>query len=512
MKKNFCWPVILSVLLLVGCNEISPIEDLSDIDYQAEYAVPIMNSTISIQELLEDFQDANTLLIDPDGNLRLRYAGDVITAGVDQIFENINNALPPAIPILEPGMALPLSSPDGIMIDYMELKAGKFSYFLNSPNLEPVEVTITLPELQKDGEPFTTTANLPAWSGEGQRPFVNIQDAPISLEGYTIIPLNDSVYVDYKVQTESGGEGVLEQLFVTIQDLEFSYTEGFFGTLNYEGGRDTIIIDFFDNYVGGDIYFAEPTLTFNVQNSFGFPTRSVVNVLEVFTVGGIKLPLESPIIEEGFDFPFPEPDEVGQVKSKPFVFDKDNSNIDAILGSGPTAVDYDVDAITNPDGDPNVRGFLTDSSFYNVQVEVDLPLYVNVDEFTANDTVNLDLDNINNVNKAEFKVVSENTVPLEASIQGYFLSSFGQVIDSLFSEKTLIVDGAPVDQAGFAKGSNRKEVFIHFDESRFPNIRQAEQLTLSVSFSSSGNDDTSVRINQNQNISVKVGAKLGFSN
>lgn len=509
MRQFVCFFIL--VIALFGCSQFDALEDIEGVGYTAEYAVPIMDSEITIQDLLEDFQDDNTLQVDPDGTLRFKYSGDVISATVEQVFESINDALPPAIPISMPGMALPLSSPDGIMIDTMVLKEGDFGYFLNSPNLEPVDVVMTLPQIRKDGEPFTIEVSLPAYSGSGQRPISETGDTPISLAGYEIVPLNDSVYVDYTVTTASGGEGVLEQLFVTIRDLEFTYTEGFLGTLVYEGGRDTIEIDFFDNYVKGDIYFGDPTVTFNIRNSFGIPTRSLINVFEVFTVNGEKLQLEGSAIEEGFDFPFPELNEVGLTKSKAFVFNKENSNIDVILGSGPTAVDYDVDAVTNPDGDVGIRGFITDSSFYNVQVDVDLPLLVQVDNFVARDTVELDLANLETVTEAEFKVVSINGIPLEASIQGYFVDESGQIVDSLFTSETLVVAGAPIDAEGIPTGTTRNEVLIPIEASRFPAIRSSDDLILNVSFSSTDNQQTSVWINQNQNIEVKIGAKLTVS-
>ena len=512
MRKIFWLQMILVSLLFNSCSQLDPLDDIDGLTYNTEYAIPIMNSEISIQDLLQEYEDDNTLIIDPDGGLRFQYSGNVLRANVDQVFETINDALPPAIPIVESGSALPLSSPDGITIDIMDLKAGKFGYFFDSRNTEDIEVVITMPQITKGGQPLTITESLPAYSGVGKTPVATNEDNPLSLEGYTLLPLNDSLYVDYTVKTASGGEGNIELIFLTIEDIEFSYTEGFFGTLPFEGERDTIEIDFFDNYVKGDIYFSDPTVTFNVQNSFGIPTRSLINVLDVFTVNGEKLPLESSFIETGFDFPFPKLNEVGQVKSEPFVFNKSNSNIDVILGAGPTAFDYDVDAISNPDGNQGFRGFVTDSSFYNVRVDVDLPLNVTVRDFVANDTIDLDFNNIEDVIRAEFKVVSENNIPLDASIQGYFVGINGNIVDSLFTEQTLIVEAAAIDVLGSSIiESAKKEVFVPFNENRFPSIRDAKQLILDVSFSSTDNGNIPVRINQSQNILVKVGAKLGVS-
>ena len=68
-----------------------------------------------------------------------------------------------------------------------------------------------------------------------------------------------------------------------------------------------------------------------------------------------------------------------------------NSNIDVVLGSGPIAIDYDVNADTNPEEDPSIRGFITDSSYYKVQVDVELPMYGNAIDFFTTDTFPINL-------------------------------------------------------------------------------------------------------------------------
>ena len=74
-------------------------------------------------------------------------------------------------------------------------------------------------------------------------------------------------------------------------------------------------------------------------------------------------------LRNGIDFPYPTINEVGQVKRDTFTFNNTNSNLDVVFGSGPIAVAYDVDAFTNPFGDTGLKGFITDKSFYRVQVQ-----------------------------------------------------------------------------------------------------------------------------------------------
>ena len=494
---------------LIACGPIDDLDNVDSINYDASYAVPLIDSDISIQDFLEDFEETSEIIIDPDGLIRFKYRGDVISATVEQMFESINDALPPAIPVLYDGMPLPLSSPDGIQIDYLELKKGNFIYAVESDVLEPVTVTLTMPQFTKDGDPLSLSIPVPAWSGEGQKPIGNNLLFPASLDGYTILPENDSVYINYDIVTQSGEKiESLSNIIIQLNELEFTYAEGFLGTLVYEGGRDTIEIDFFDNWVQGEVYFEEPVVTFIIENSFGIPTKSKINVFEVFTVREEKLPLESPFVTDGIEFPFPALNEVGAIKSKTFIFTKENSNIDQILGAGPLAVDYDVDAITNPDGNVGIRGFITDSSYYNVQVEVDLPLYGNITEYVTFDTFDIELNDFDEVRAAEFKLVADNTIPLEVKLQGFFVDENFQVIDSMFTAEQSVIAAAPVGADGVPTGASTAESFSAFDEPRFDAIKLAEKIIVRATFSSSNNGTVPVKIFNSQGVDVRIGAIL----
>ena len=60
---------------------------------------------------------------------------------------------------------------------------------------------------------------------------------------------------------------------------------------------------------------------------------------------------------------------------------------------------------------PLIRGFMTDSSEMNVQVEVELPMYGTASGFEARDTFGINFDSYQEFDDVEFKVVSENGIP-----------------------------------------------------------------------------------------------------
>ncbi|MCB0587653.1 MAG: hypothetical protein KDD06_20340, partial [Phaeodactylibacter sp.] len=201
--------------------------------------------------------------------------------------------------------------------------------------------------------------------------------------------------------------------------------------------------------------------------------------------------------------------EVGVIKEEKFVFNKDNSNIDVILGAGPVAIDYDVDAVTNPDSNVNIRGFITDSSYYKIRVDVDLPLYGRSINFLARDTFEIDFSNFQQMYKAEFKLVTVNSLPLDVSIQGYFIDKDGMVLDSLFEESMRVIAGAPVDSEGNASGVKEDITYIDYPEERFDKVRTAETLAIVASFSTVNDGSVSVKILESQAVQVKLGAIFG---
>lgn len=515
----------LPLLCLFSCLFVfwscsDQLEDLGNIEntqYNAAYALPVINSKIKMNDILEDFEDNATLTVAPDGLLRFQYSGDILTKNSDDVFESINETINGfgLIPLVESRQALPFALPNGLSLDRLQNKGTKLKYALANRQNVPVTITLVLPTVTLDGVPFTVTGDLPAWSGEGVPPALLNLDNPTDMTGYDLTLENDSIYIEVTTVDADGntyepGAGSVLQ----FEDFAFSYAEGYLGNVDYEGGRDTIEIDFFDNWIQGDVYFEDPVVTFNFENSFGVPTEAVVNIFNIITAEGETLPLESTFIEEGgISFPYPAIDEVGEVKNAAFVFDKNNSNIDVVLGSKPVAIDYDVNALTNPDNDATIRGFITDSSYYKVLVDVELPLYGQAANFVALDTFELNLGSYDDIDEIEWKLVTTNGLPLGVSIQGTFLDEAGNELGNLFAEESAaIVAGAAVDGEGRPTQANEVTTFINWDNNEVNTIINAKKLALRAVFSTTLELEQSVRIQSDQELEVKLGAIIKRSN
>jgi len=496
--------------LLTSCQQFEELEDLEEVAYEADFAVPLVDTRFTMEDLIESVEEASTIRIDEDGTIRLFYEGEVLTQSSEELFPPLDEAIPPVIPVVQPRLTIPLELPNETDIDRVDLKQGRLTYSFESRQPEPVSVTIRFPEFSRSGQPLTLEHELPAYSGNGPPPRVNIQDNPVDLGSYSIIPSNDSLTFEYVATTPDGDVVTLSNFLLGIQDLALSYAEGYLGTQRFEGGGDEIEIDFFEDWIQGDIFFADPQVTFAVANSIGIPTRSDVEQFEVVTVTGEVLELMSPLVETGLDFPFPEIDEVGQTKTTTFVFDKDNSNLEDILGASPISLNYQVDAISHPDQDTSIRGFITDSSFYRVDVAVNLPLFGQARNFVARDTFDFDLQEFEEVKDAEIKIVAENELPLDLEMQVFFVDGQGQVVDSLFNETEKLIAGAPVNDQGIATQVNRKVTFAPLPEEKFGPIRDLSvAMVLYIGFSTVNDGGIPAKVLAPQGVNIKMGSILG---
>lgn len=501
---------IVLFLLLLGtfsaCEEIDQLDNIDDINYDAEFAFPLINTRLAMQDVLDDLDEASSIRVDENGLLHFTYTGDVLTNQGLSALQDVADNLPSVIPVLSDNFAIPFAIPNQIDIDQLTFRSGELNYVVQNQNPEPVEVRVILPQLYQGDSLLAYTFSLPGYSGTGAPPTATNQDMPTSLTDIRVIPENDTVYIQYEAVTPDGEPVALRNFVFRINNPVLSYAQGYLGQNRYVGNSDQIKIDFFEeSYIDGTVRFADPTVRFLVENSFGIPTKAVINDFAVTTVDGERLTVSSDLITSGIDFPFPPLDAVGESRTATFVFDRSNSNIVELLSSNPLALEYDIDVQTHPGGHTEEKGFLTEESTYSVRLEVDLPLDGQVDQFVLRDTTGLDLGELQELTEAEFKLIADNGIPLDADVQVYFLDAMNGVLDSLFTDEAQRIAGAQMNGDGISTTPVSTEQILPYPPERLDALRQAKNLALNVRLSTESNMGSDVRIFQNQNIAIRLG-------
>lgn len=480
-------------------------EDVAIPNNDREFAIPLINTENTIRKMLENLDDSSFITVAEDGFMTLNYKGDVATRSSSDLLSFFSNV---TLPVLDTIFPLPLTLPAGVDLDFAILKSGTLKTVVYDSSIdELISVHLWIEEFTKDGVPYQKDFQVfPGGIYVG---------AEEDITGYKLSPTNDSVIVRYTAIRPNGEHIAFSGAIpfgIVAQNMATSYAEGILGTQLFEFPADTIEIDFFDTWTVGQVNFSDPRITIYVDNSFGIPVGATVQRCNIITQDGEILPLESPYVDNGFDFPYPSLDEVGQTKSLVFYFNKDNSNIEDIISQTPKALDYDLDGVSYPGTSQEVIGFLTDSSQINVRVEVEIPLEGSISGFGVTDTLEFDPDlafgTIEGLKAAELKLVTENGMPLDVVVQVYLANEQGIVLDSLFEADQLLLVSAPIDDNGIPTGRSEQITFATLDQESVDILRHTHKILIRTAFSSTFAGSIPVRVYADQGVSLKIGMRF----
>jgi hypothetical protein len=511
MQNQFKYKLlIISFIVITACQKW----DIYGVDTSgmgSEYAIPVLEGKTSLQTVLSPFDQKAFFEIAPDGLMTLYYKGLLQARTSYDLFSKIQQSFALPIPLSDTVTRVPMKVPSGLQIIRTFIKTGELVglAWLPADITETLDVTISVPQMTKNGQIFSRTFKVAP-----NAPSFTLQNYDIS--GYTLSAQNDSLYLKYDAR-KSNGERVVVSfnqaasrgLAMQLSNLVFGYAEGWLGQSPVETSRDTIKIDFFEQWKRGEVKFVNPSVDITLENSFGFPVQANARVADVITIDNQSLSLRSNLLSN-LSANYPSLQEVGQSKRTVVHFDKTNSNIDSIINSNPAKFDYWIEGITNPDTAHRVIGFLTDSSAFKLQVEIRLPVWASAKDFEVNQTYPLQLTNYDKVDYVELKVNTQNEMPIRVGLQGYFATENNIIIDSLYSSVKSVLEGAPVDASGNVTGIAKQTSLIRLDAAKFTKVRNCQKMLLKYAFATTGNGAIPVKVRSQQQVQVQIGMKVGL--
>ncbi len=509
LRSIVCFLLLATLWLACKKNDFQDI-DLGD--HAAEFAFPLFSTDLLLKDLLgqvlNDSLSTDTLIVNPDGTMTLFYTGDVAEKKATDIFTFFQPAI---YPLSDSITMMPLQFPEGVGLKEAQLSAGTLGFIFTNHFPETLTGRFEVPQLTKNGQPIVIPFTI-APSGAAS------VFGPVDLNGYVLSGnTNDLTFIYYAYLPD--GTRVMvpsNDLRVGFLNVKFSYFEGNFGYATYPLTRDTIDIDINQTNLDGNVTVKNPKITIRIANSWGFPTRGIVRYLSFIGQNGEEYKLETTAFVDDtiIDFNYPSLNEVGQTKYTDVYLDNTNSNIAEIFNSQPTKLVYDMGGVSNALQTPNLVGFLTDSSIISLQIKVELDLEGSVKNFGSDQTLDLDFGEYSDfdtskIQDVEFKLVTENSTPISALLQLYFLDNNSVRIDSLFPNGAQpLLRSAPIDSDGKATSSTRTENFVTMQANRFERIRQAKQAFLHTSFTTAEDGQVPVKLIATDKAIVKMGLKV----
>lgn len=506
MKKHIIIFVCILCLSLVlySCRDIEKIGD-SEIQYEGEYATALFTSRVSVEEIVKNIDDAATSsYFDSEGLLHLNYEGDIFAKTSQEFFTAVPDI---TLPQIDTFFSVPYPTSSGTSIELVKLKGSEIAFQCTSNSQENVSLYIEFPQIKHPttNAICTYNANISALG--------TISDA-ISLDGWNLSPNETGqIEVRYVALLPNGNRVRFDDFSMSFNHFQASYLQGYLGLSNFNIPRDTINIDFFKQWVSGGIAFKKPSISLKVENAMGIPIKVDFQAINIENVDGSTFTLESDIVTNGLNINYPSLNEVGEAKQTDIVFDGDNSNIGNVFSQKPLLVDYQINAIGNPDEDESIAGFVTDTSYFKIKAHADLPIYAQTDMLTIQAEVDAVVGNdYEFAESIELKIVSDNKIPLEAGVQMYFKDGNGVILDSLFDmsrqeimQQSPLVKSAPTDDNGYSNGMAHHEAYIEVEKSKFTAISQMKKMSIYSIFNNPNNK--AVRFLKGDDVSIKVGMK-----
>lgn len=234
---------------------------------------------------------------------------------------------------------------------------------------------------------------------------------------------------------------------VGLSAIEYDVIYGYFGQFSLDLPAVSIPMDLYNPIYQGSFYFEGAELRMIFSNSFGIPIEMTINEFGVegrngqFTsITGGNLPAPGVPTVLGY----PGLLEIGDVKVDSFILNADNSNLFTVLETGPSELRLDVEGRINPLG--TEYNFVTDSSEYNVLLELYLPLNGYADNLVVRDTLDFVFSDFYNkppeeIDSLIMRFNFTNGFPLNIKVQSYFYDENDVLLDSLFHD--------PEDPASF---------------------------------------------------------------
>ena len=392
---------------------------------------------------------------------------------------------------------------DGAEISHIDLASGAIVYNYESSVNTSIQFNIEIPSLKDQFEMvFSETLEI------NNTQFTGPQSISFPLDNYSFdfsqsvnqIQVNYSSQIMGSNTFQSFSENDQIQIDISMENLEFSYVEGYFGQIEQEIEQDEMDFDFsvLDD-IAPNLYLETPNLRFTVDNAIGVPFRIDLDVIGVNENETISI--DGPSINA-----------VGQV-STITNFTNSNSQLPDFIAMSPSQILYSGSVLSNPSGNMGVLNSITNGSNIEIGFEMDLPLHLRLEDAMRTDTLALDFGDENDdtsgpeyVDSVILKLHTENEFPLDIDLMILFTDSLsGLVLDSIDVE---MLDAAEVDEEGRTISANIYDSNIVLNSGQIDALFNSNRALLNMKINSYDNQNTAVKLYTDYEFKIAVGAIL----
>ena len=521
------------------------LNDMSDQQWTPELAVPLVNSSFTIKDILIESDKNGNISIDPTtGFCTLIYRGNLISVrGSDLIpltTQTVSSNYSLSAGDVAGINALPTNSSYTVnynssvnystgnstaKIDELTLKTGNLALTLNSTIKQNCVLHISIPSAKKNNVAFSQFIIIPASTGSPVSVNINYD-----LSSYVFDMTNGGTStnkfdVNYSIVATktAANSSVSESLKLTesFSNQSFSLLKGDVGQQSIVAKIDTVDISIFKNMVpgGGSFKINYATIKFIINNSYGIPIRLTNIQLAPYGVGQtfpapiVPLPaaynnldINAPTIVGDSAYTYP-----------PKIGGPLETTLNSIINSKPKSFIYSAASKTNPLGVPpsNARNFITDKSKFNIDMEFALPLDGAAWDFVFADTIafNFGSQNADKINSLLIRNYVDNGMPFDVNMNLDFVDS-NYVVKQTLSPGVAyadIIKSGIIDGNGKVISSTIKTTDFVLTKDQINNLKTVKHVIVRAKGNTYNSGVPNVKIYDYYKLNVRIGVKGEFN-
>jgi hypothetical protein len=454
--------------ITAGCiSEFEKLESFKHPRWEPQFAVPVIDETLTLKELVASKVAEGNLTTDQSGKYVFTYYADFISQTAGDAIQLPDQSASLVIP--SPGTApsqtnyqfshyYDLSLSGGKELTLADLKSGNISLAFSSTFKQSIGVTLEFPTVSK-GEIVLAT---PEYILDKSSGTPTSASGTIDLSTFRVL-LNTDAAQPYnrlpfiiKVRFIGSTSEVLATDYLSIdfgmQNMGYKYLEGFLGDFSLASSQpDTIDLNLFNNKAeDGSIVLTNPQFQATYKNSFGIAAKGSIVKPRVILEDNSILYIEGSgvdSINNSVINPATEQQKVA-VTNLVMLTKENTTNIVKVFEPTPKKLLYDfsLSSVKGTDPQLNRTQFAYDTSSISLSGFIRFTAEGRVVSYAVSDTFDLQLpgSDAQEVREVLMKMIVSNGFPIDMNIKAIVLDSLNHKIDSLVpsdNENALVIAG-----------------------------------------------------------------------
>ncbi|GET27045.1 hypothetical protein [Prolixibacter sp. NT017] len=390
-----------------------------------------------------------------------------------------------------------------------EVKSGVLAVDVNSTVAAAGRVRIELPTAMKNGQPavfdILTDGTQASYHQEFDLSGYTIDLTQGANQNYNVLPYTSSVHLFKSPSYVNINPTDQVSFSADMNNIQVGYIEGDLGqeSITIDPGSFQFNIGGLSN-LNGNVQLPNPKLSLKVTSSVGVPATLNANFKGYNTDGQTADLNPSPMA-----VPYPTSRAQGTINDT-ITYDNGNSDIVNFISLPPDdKIEYSGTVSFNPNGaaDPATPNFITDQSKLMVGLMADLPLEIQSQGFDIHDTLDVNMDNVDQVDSVTLVMNITNGIPLDFQFEMAFIDTLsGTQYGNPISSET--ISAAQTDEQGNYQQPTITQTEIVLSPDQINDLNQSNGIALRVHLASPNQGLTPARIYSDSPLNVSLGVKV----